>query len=747
VSFQNGQQLISRFLLNGNVLSFQLEGYDPKLPLTIDPNRIWATYYGGTASTLGTNNSQCATDKAGNVYLAGFTRSSTGIATSGSHQITLGGTVDAFLVKFNSSGVRQWATYYGGSSDDIAEHCLADANGNIYLTGYTNSATGIATTGAYQTSRGGNYDVFLTKFNSSGIRQWGTYYGGSANDYGYGLAADANGNIYVTGSTGSTTGIATTGSHQSTNNGNQDAYLVKFNTSGVRQWATYYGGGSIEEGASCATDANGNIYVTGRTGSTTGIATTGSHQATKGSTNSYDGFLVKFNSSGVRQWASYYGGSSEDICNSCAVDVNGSVYITGYTSSSSGIAASGSHQTVLSGTLDAFLAKFSSSGVRQWATYYGGSNTDYVESCATDGNGNIYIAGITQSSSGIATSGSHQTKLNSAEDAFLVKFNNTGVRQWSTYYGGDDSERSMSCAADTLGNIYLSGSTESSSSIAYNGHQMNRFDTVDAFLVKFASTICTVDTNINFTTCINSTIGSPLTHTSQGATGIGSPVNLPPGLNASFVSNRILISGTPSAAGIYNYRIPLIGVTCSNIEAKGRITVNANSLALFSPLGTDSQIVKVNTAIANIIYTTTRATGIGTPVSLPPGVTATYVSNVLIISGTPTTVGTYRYTIPLTGGCNNGFASGVINVTSPTSVQYLNKAYQGWFITPNPTNGSFSIQRPGRGIFELVDIKGKRICMFSSPNEKMIVSELQLPAGVYLIREHLNGTTQKLVVQ
>ena len=102
----------------------------------------------------------------------------------------------------------------------IGRSCATDASGNVYLAGYTDSTTGIATTGAHQTTYGGGvYDAFLVKFNSSGVRQWGTYYGGTGYDDGYSCATDASGNVYLAGSTNSTTGIATTGAHQTTSGG------------------------------------------------------------------------------------------------------------------------------------------------------------------------------------------------------------------------------------------------------------------------------------------------------------------------------------------------------------------------------------------------------------------------------------------------------------------------------------------------------------------------------------------------
>ena len=191
--------------------------------------------------------------------------------------------------------VRQWGAYYGGTGTDNGISCATDASGNIYLSGQTFSSTGIATTGAHQTTYGGGAkDAFLVKFNSSGVRQWGTYYGGTVNNYGLSCATDTSGNIYLLGQTSSSTGIATTGAHQATSAGGTDAFLVKFNSSGVRQWGTYYGGLNVDIGYSCATDTSGNVYLSGNTwGSTTGIATTGAHQTTYGG-GAKDAFLVKF---------------------------------------------------------------------------------------------------------------------------------------------------------------------------------------------------------------------------------------------------------------------------------------------------------------------------------------------------------------------------------------------------------------------------------------------------------------------
>ena len=419
IAFQGETIVEAAWKIDGNKIGFQLGSYNENEVLIIDPVvRLWGTYYGGSRYEY---ESSCATDASGNVYLAGRTSSTTGIATTGAHQTTSGGSYDAFLVKFNSSGVRQWGTYYGGTGREIGLSCATDASGNVYLAGYTNSTTGIATTGAHQTTSGGSDDAFLVKFNSSGVRQWGTYYGGTGQDYGLSCATDTSGNIYLAGITRSTSGIATTGAHQTNHGGYRDAFLVKFNSSGVRQWGTYYGGRGYTYGHYCTTDVSGNVYLTGYTPSTTGIATTGAHQTTY-SGNQSDAFLVKFNSSGVRQWGTYYGGKGGVVGNSCATDTSGNVYLAGYTGSTTGIATTSAHDTAIGGLNDAFLVKFNSSGVRQWGTYYGGTGSEYGYSCATDASGNVYLSGSTGSTTGIATIGAHLATYGGSVDAFLVKF-------------------------------------------------------------------------------------------------------------------------------------------------------------------------------------------------------------------------------------------------------------------------------------------------------------------------------------
>ncbi|NRS90599.1 hypothetical protein HNQ02_003545, partial [Flavobacterium sp. 7E] len=161
------------------------------------------------------------------------------------------------------------------------------------------------------------------------------------------------------------------------------------------------------------------------------------------------------------------------------------------------------------------------------------------------------------------------------------------------------------------------------------------------------------------TLCIN-TVLTAITHTTTGATGIGTATGLPAGVTASFASNKITISGTPTVAGTFDYTIPLTG-GCGTVNATGKITVTADNT---TTAASTSPTLCINTALTAITHTTTGATGIGTATGLPAGVTASFASNKITISGTPTVAGTFDYTIPLTGGCGTVNATGKITVTA-----------------------------------------------------------------------------------
>jgi len=391
---------------------------------------LWATYYGSYGISVNVYKQGLCTDPLGNVYITSYTESMSGMATSSAYQTSYGGgNDDAFLAKFSGSGIRVWATYFGGIGYDLGYGLASDAFGNIYITGYTSSDNNIATNGAYQTSFTGNsslgyYDAFLAKFSGSGNLLWSTYYGGRSSYGSSGTGAscvsiDIWGNVYITGTTTDLDNIATNGAYQTSFGGETDAFLVKFNSSGSRLWGTYFGGVLDESGYGLSTNALGDVYIIGFTQSNKGIATFGAYETSFG--GGEEAFLAKFDSSGAMRWSTYFGGINAEG-SGVSSDAAGNAYITGFTGSISGIATGGSYQTSYGGAQDAFLVKFSSSGARLWGTYYGGAGNDYAEGISMDVLGNIYITGYTSSTNSISSLNAYQVNYGGGGDAFIAKF-------------------------------------------------------------------------------------------------------------------------------------------------------------------------------------------------------------------------------------------------------------------------------------------------------------------------------------
>jgi hypothetical protein len=507
LSFEKGSKTkvnVQYIQKSKDVFGFTVGHYDRTKTLVIDPTptRVWATYYGGSVDEYLNSSNAITISSNEDVYLTGTSESSSNIATAGAHQTNIGGGADALLVKFNSNGVRQWATYYGGTGDDEGFGVAVDGSGFVIIAGYTNSTTAIATAGAHQTGLGGtlgNDDGFIAKFNSSGVRQWGTYYGGAEPDAILSLKVSGT-DIYLAGVALSTSGIATAGSHQPVNNGADifsDGFFAKFNSNGTRQWASYYGGADDDIIYSIHLDASQNIYITGGAESNTGISTAGSHQPSyAGSGDDTDGFIAKFNSSGVRQWGTYYGGSSSDFFSDIKTDNSGNVYACGGTISTTAISTAGAHQTTKSTSFDGMLVKFNSSGVRQWGTYYGGTGDgDYLFAISVLADGTIYGVGIVSAAGSFATADAYQLNYGGGfDDGILVKFNTNGVRQWGTYYGGNDYDDLNNIAVVNGTAIYAAGTTASTNAIASAGsHQAAYGGGINnIYVVKFTDVITSV---------------------------------------------------------------------------------------------------------------------------------------------------------------------------------------------------------------------------------------------------------------
>jgi hypothetical protein len=322
--------------------------------------------------------------------------------------------------------VLQWGTYFGGSDLDEASSVAVDGRGNVFVVGWTESSSGFPLAnpggGAYYDNTyngGGTYgDAFIAKFSGGNLSLlWSTYFGGRYSDVATSVAVDGSGNVFVVGFTYPSSGFPLVNPgggayYDDTYNGVEgDAFIAKFSGSNLSLlWSTYFGGNNDDAATSVAVDGSGNVFVVGCTYSSSGfpLANPGGgayFENTLG--DGYDAFIAKFSGSNLSLvWSTYFGGSSNECASSVAVDGSGNVFVVGETASRSGFPLAdpggGAYyaNSYNGGTSDAFIAKFSGNNLSLvWSTYFGGSEWDEANSVAVDRNGNVFVVGTTGSTS------------------------------------------------------------------------------------------------------------------------------------------------------------------------------------------------------------------------------------------------------------------------------------------------------------------------------------------------------------
>ncbi len=343
---------------------------------------LYSTYLPGTVNynfsfgTLGFSGA-IAVDSSGNIDVAGAAGVGLPVTAGAFQSAYAGGTggYNAFFTKINptlsASASLLYSTYLGGGSDQ-ASGIAVDAAGNAYVTGFTGSGNFPTTKGAFQSTSGGKYDIFVTKLNPalSGAASlvYSTYLGGSSTD-GYsgayyaienpqingGIAVDSAGNAYVTGTTASVNFPTTPGAFQVKSSFSQsrrlltapcDAFVTKLNATGTALiYSTYLGSGTTSQnsGTGIAVDANGDAYLSGWTNATV-FPTKNPLQATN--RGGYNAFVSVFNPSGSSLlFSTYLGGSGNDFAFGIGLDSAGNAYVAGEATSSDFPTTAGAYQT------------------------------------------------------------------------------------------------------------------------------------------------------------------------------------------------------------------------------------------------------------------------------------------------------------------------------------------------------------------------------------------------------------------
>jgi len=432
----------------------------------------WTVYYTGPDSSGEV--SEMVVDAEGNIYITGQSAG------------------DYATVKYNASGVQQWAGRYDFSAEDEPRAIARDASGNVYVTG---SSDGGATI----------FDIATIKYNSAGVQQWVMRYNNPTNrsDFGSDVIVDGSGNVYVAGS-----------SRVLDNTNNQrhyDIVVLKYNSSGIQQWLASFNhnnpvlGNSDDFARAMTLDKEGNIYVTG----------------TRDLLNQVDIVTVKYNSAGAQQWIATYGGPglSFDDPSAIALDEFGNAYVAG-TSVGSGTGE------------DIVLIKYNAAGAEQWVKRYtgSGSNPDGAGDMGVDASGNIYLTG--------------STNVSGNNNFVTIKYDPSGNQQWIAYYDSPAhySDGANALALDQLGNVYVTGSSMSQSlttdflTIKYNSSGIQqwvgryagpkKFDVAKAIAVDGSNNVMVTGESLNIGWTTLKYVQIPVTSVEDEAASVPSEFSL-----------------------------------------------------------------------------------------------------------------------------------------------------------------------------------------------------------------------------
>jgi hypothetical protein len=464
---------------------FEVGSYDQSKLLVIDPAvLVYCGYIGGSDYDSGVG---IAVDGSGCAYVTGYTSSSDGseaFPVAVGPDTTYNGLSDAFVAKVRADGTGLvYCGYIGGSDNDYGYGIAVDGSGCAYVTGMTTSnvTEHFPVFGGPDTTYNYNRDAFVAKVNAGGTGLvYCGYIGGSDWDSGNGIAVDGSDCAYVTGMTQSSniTFPVKVGPKLSYN-GSDDAFVAKVNAGGTMLvYCGYIGGSDSDSGYGIAVDGSGSAYVTGttRSGNTTFPVKVGPDLAYN---DIQDAFVAKVranpnNSIPVDNfhYCGYIGGNESDSGYGIAVDVSGSAYVTGYTSSgNTTFPATVGPDTSYNGGGDAFVAKVkanpdSTTPVNNfdYCGYIGGTNGDEGKGIAVDGSGCAYVTGWTESDEATfpVTAGPHLEYNNGDSDAFVakVKAGGTGLA-YCGYIGGSNDDEGKGIAVDGSGCAYVTGYTSS----------------------------------------------------------------------------------------------------------------------------------------------------------------------------------------------------------------------------------------------------------------------------------------------
>jgi hypothetical protein len=369
--------------------------------------------------------------------------------------------------EFNMPSMKAWSE--GGTGIDKGMDIAVDNNGNIYVAGiFANTATFGNTT----LTSSGQSDVFVAKYNKNGELLWVRKAGGSDAEEATGIAIDANGNVFIGGHFYNT---MTIGNTNLMSVGSVDFFLAKYDTNGNFKWAQSGGNDDADKLSSMATDAVGNIYISGNFRGTASF-----NGASIVSAGIEDIFLAKYNTTGSLLWVQRAGGTNTDRCENILIDANNNIYMTG---EFYGTSFFGNVSLTSSGSSDMFIAKYNTNTYSwSWAKSGGGSSYDVGKCIAISSTGTVFLTGTFNGAANFGNAGFASAGLS---DIFITTYTSDGVSQTARRVGGELIDEAEFIGLDANDNVYLIGNFQkkidfASISLIDSGYS-------DLFIAKYKS--------------------------------------------------------------------------------------------------------------------------------------------------------------------------------------------------------------------------------------------------------------------
>ncbi len=530
---------------SGNNYKVTPTSYNPSLPLVIQittkstvntansaqANLDYSTYYGGSANDVFND---VAVASNGDRYVTGFTTS--GLFPPVNSQNFYNGSTDVVLLKYTADDTLRYATFQGGSAQDLGNTVAINSLNEVFIGGQTFSTdmNGLNVSGATnQFANGGasssfKADGFIVKMVSVGVPQnntlsWRRYFGGSGSETINSIFIDGSNNIYIAGYSSSydcpvvNAFKATLSPTTTTNPSNFDAIFGKFNSSLTAQWITYYGG-SNNGSVGTVTNDWGNDIVVDNSGNVIGCGFTDANDLqttnTTGNTNAFfdntvggfsDGFLVRYNSGGTPDYSTYFGGSNSDALLRLVYNSNlNEIYFAGNSRPGVGFPfvnkAGATNSQYSAGGSTSFVGYVSGNLTKQWCSYYGkgqvGTKLYSTFGLSVDNLGVVYLSGYTnsdtlQSPIITPTTSVYTDNTLSAEDGFIAIFSPNKTLFHAHYFGGVGNERIYNSDISQNQRLYVTGYTQSNNfPFAYNPTSATLIDSTynagqDGFISRF----------------------------------------------------------------------------------------------------------------------------------------------------------------------------------------------------------------------------------------------------------------------